>query len=66
MTVTKNQVQGSIFKIEPAGGLEKSGSYDVAANFSLRVFSGFNALQTQAEACGYQNKTFAGAFEGNC
>jgi hypothetical protein len=47
----------------------KSGSYDVAAipkafGISLRVFSGFNALQTQAEACGYQNKTFARAFEG--
>ena len=34
---------------------------NVAANFSLRVFFVFSALQTQAKACGYQNSTFARA-----
>jgi hypothetical protein len=32
---------------------------NVAANFSLRVLFYFNTLQTQAKACGYQNRTFA-------
>jgi hypothetical protein len=41
--------------------LQKSCNHDVAANFSLRVFSIFSALQTQAKACGYQNRTFARA-----
>jgi hypothetical protein len=44
--------------------MNPQGIYDVAANFSLRGFPVFCVLQTQAEACGYQNKTFAGAFEG--
>jgi len=34
---------------------------NVAANFSLRVLFYFNTLQTQAKACGYQNRTFARA-----
>jgi hypothetical protein len=34
---------------------------NVAANFSLRVLFYFNPLQTQAKACGYQNRTFARA-----
>ncbi len=38
--------------------MRKSRKHDVAANFRLR---GFFALQTQAEACGYQNRTFARA-----
>jgi hypothetical protein len=37
---------------------------NVAANFSLRVFFYFNTLQTQAKACGYQNRTFARASNG--
>ena len=37
---------------------------NVAANFSLRVFFVFSALQTQAKACGYQNRTFARASNG--
>jgi len=41
--------------------LQKSCNHDVVANFSLRVFFVFSALQTQAEACGYQNRTFARA-----
>jgi hypothetical protein len=43
--------------------LQKSCNHDVAANFSLRVFFVFSALQTQAKACGYQNRTFARASE---
>jgi len=34
---------------------------NVAANFSLRVLFYFNTLQTQAKACGYQNRSFARA-----
>jgi hypothetical protein len=41
--------------------LAKGLNNDVAANFSLRVLFYFNALQTQAKACGYQNRTFARA-----
>jgi hypothetical protein len=50
--------------------LQKSCNHDVAANFpprriawgdSLRVFFVFSALQTQAKACGYQNRSFARA-----
>jgi len=44
--------------------MEALASHDVAANFSLRVFNMFNAFQTQAEACGYRNRTFARAFIG--
>jgi hypothetical protein len=33
----------------------------VAANFSLRGFFVFSVLQTQAKACGYQNRAFAKA-----
>jgi hypothetical protein len=40
-------------------------NFHVAANFSLRVFFVFNALQTQAKACGYQNWTFARASKDN-
>jgi hypothetical protein len=48
--------------INPLRLLQKSCNHDVAANFSLRVFFIFiGALQTQAKACGYQNRTFARA-----
>jgi hypothetical protein len=46
--------------------LAKVLNFNVAANFSLRVFFVFNALQTQANpecfrGCGYKNWTFAKA-----
>jgi len=59
MAITKTKFKVQFSKLNPQR------SPDVAANFSLRVFSGFNALPTQAEACGYENRTFAKAFEGN-
>jgi hypothetical protein len=59
MAITKTKFKVQFSKLNPQR------SHDVAANFSLRVFFGFNALPTQAEACGYQHRTFAGAFEEN-